>query len=182
MEEREIIALFLARNEQALSETETKYRAYCGSIAMNILANREDAEECVNDTWLRAWQSIPPTIPQSLRAFLGRITRNLALDRYKARHAEKRRGGEFAMSLEELGECVGTEDPQDTTALGESISRFLRGQPREARRIFVCRYFYLDTIGEIAARFGMSESKVKSLLFRMRQRLRIHLEKEGIGI
>lgn len=182
MEDHDIIALYFERNEQAIGETSRKYGGYCGSIAMNILSSAEDTEECLNDTWLRTWNSIPPSRPNVFRVFLGKITRNLALDKYKARNAEKRAGGEFAMSLDELNECVGTEDDRDTSVIGESISRFLRGQPRETRSVFVCRYFYCDSIADIARRFGISEGKVKTLLFRTRAKLKIHLEGEGITV
>lgn len=149
---------------------------------MNILSSAEDTEECLNDTWLRTWNSIPPTRPSVLRVFVGKIARNLALDRYKARNAEKRAGGEFAMSLDELDECVGAEDSLESERIGESISRFLRTQSREARSVFVCRYFYCDSVSDIARRFGLSESKVKSMLFRTRSKLKIHLEGEGITV
>ncbi len=182
MEDHDIIALYFDRNENAIRETAQKYGAYCGSIALNILSSAEDTEECLNDTWLRAWNSIPPHRPNVLRVFLGKITRNLALDRYKARNAEKRAGGEFAMSLDELKECVGAEDERDSAVIGESISRFLRGQSKETRGVFVCRYFYCDSIADIARRFGMSEGKVKTLLFRTRAKLKIHLEGEGITV
>ena len=182
MEDHDIIALYFERDERAIAETEGKYGGYCGSIAMNILSSPEDTEECLNDTWLRAWNSIPPNRPNVLRVFLGKITHNLALDKYKARNAEKRVGGEFAMSLDELDQCVGTEDDRDSAMIGESISRFLRTQPKETRSVFVCRYFYCDSIAEIARRFGMSEGKVKTLLFRTRNRLKIHLEGEGITV
>ena len=179
MEDHDIIALYFARDERAVRETADKYGSYCASIAMNILTSREDTEECLNDTWLRAWGSIPPTRPNVLRVFLGKITRNLALDKYKARTAEKRLGGEFAMSLDELDECIGTEDARDHVALGEIISRFLREQTREARGVFVCRYYYCDSVGDLAKRFGISEGKVKSVLHRMRLRLKRYLEGEG---
>lgn len=182
MEDHDIIALYFARDERAIRETADKYGSYCASIAMNILTSREDTEECLNDTWLRAWGAIPPTRPNVLRVFLGKITRNLALDQYKARTAEKRLGGEFAMSLDELDECIGTEDTRDHVALGEIISRFLREQTREARGVFVCRYYYCDSVGDIAKRFGISEGKVKSVLHRMRLRLKRYLEGEGITV
>ena len=182
MEDHDIIALYFERDEQAIAETSSKYGGYCGSIAMNILSSPEDTEECLNDTWLRAWNSIPPNRPNVLRVFLGKITRNLALDKYKARNAEKRAGGEFAMSLDELDQCVGMEDDRDSAMIGESISRFLRTQSKETRSVFVCRYFYCDSIGEIARRFGMSEGKVKTVLFRTRSKLKIHLEGEGITV
>lgn len=182
MEDRDIIEMYFARDERAIAETSDKYGGYCGSIAMNILSSREDTEECLNDTWLRAWNSIPPHRPNVLRVFLGKITRNLALDKYRARTAEKRAGGEFAVSLDELDECVGTIDEGESAEIGESISRFLRTQSKETRSIFVCRYFYCDSIGDIARRFGISEAKVKTLLFRTRNKLKIHLEGEGIKV
>ena len=182
MEDHDIIEMFFARDERAIGETSGKYGSYCGSIAMNILSSHEDTEECLNDTWLRAWNSIPPHRPNILRVFVGKITRNLALDRYKARTAEKRAGGEFAMSLDELDECIGASDERESAEIGESISRFLRTQPKETRSVFVCRYFYCDSVADIAKRFGMSEGKVKTLLFRTRNKLKIHLEGEGITV
>ena len=182
MEDRDIIEMYFARDERAISETSSKYGSYCGSIAMNILGSREDTEECVNDTWLRAWNSIPPHRPNLLRVFLGKIARNLALDRYKARTAEKRMGGEFAMSLDELDDCIGTVDERESAEIGESISRFLRTQPKQTRSVFVCRYFYCDSIADIAKRFSISEAKVKTMLFRTRGKLKIHLEGEGISV
>lgn len=182
MQDHEIIALYFDRDERAIEKTAERYGAYCRSIAMNILSDEQDAEECVNDTWLRTWNAIPPTRPNVLRVFLGKITRNLAIDKYKARTAEKRLGGEFAVSLEELGDCIGVEESRDSAAIGESISRFLRGQAALSRKIFVCRYFYCDSIADIAHRFGVGEGKVKTTLFRMRTKLREHLEKEGISV
>ena len=182
MEDRDIIEMYFARTERAIAETSGKYGAYCTTIAMNILSSREDTDECLNDTWLRAWNSIPPNRPNVLRVFLGKITRNLALDKYRARTAEKRVGGEFAVSLDELDECVGAVDERESAEIGESISRFLRTQPKETRSVFVCRYFYCDSISDIARRFGISEAKVKTLLFRTRSKLKIHLEGEGITV
>lgn len=182
MEDHDIISLYFARNERAILATSEKYGGYCGSIAMNILSSHEDTEECLNDTWLRTWNSIPPHRPNILRVFVGKITRNLALDKYKARNAEKRAGGEFAMSLEELGECIGVSEEKESAEIGASISRFLHAQPKETRSVFVCRYFYCDSIADIARRFGMSEGKVKTLLFRTRSKLKIHLEEEGITV
>ena len=182
MEDRDIIEMYFARDERAISATSVKYGGYCGSIAMNILSSREDTEECLNDTWLRAWNSIPPHRPDILRVFLGKITRNLALDRYKAQTAQKRAGGELAVSLDELDECIGIVDERESAEIGESISRFLRTQPKETRSVFVCRYFYCDSIADIARRFGISEAKVKTLLFRTRSKLKIHLEGEGITV
>lgn len=182
MQDNDIIELYFARDERAIAATSEKYGGYCYSIVMNILSDPQDAEECVNDTWLRAWCAIPPTRPNALRVFLGKITRNLALDRYKARTAEKRAGGEFAMSLEELGECVGQMDETETREIGASISRFLRTQPELSRKMFVCRYFYCESVADIARRFAVGEGRVKSALFRMRSKLKEHLEKEGIWV
>lgn len=182
MQDPEIVALYFERNERAIAVTAAQYGGYCHSIAMNILSDPQDAEECVNDTWLRAWNAIPPTRPNILRVFLGKITRNLALDRYKAGNAQKRAGGEFALSLDELGECVGTLDERESGQIGESISRFLRTQPETARKMFVCRYFYCESIADIARRFHVGEGRVKSALFRMRGKLKEHLEKEGISV
>ena len=182
MQDQEIIELYFARDERAIAATAAQYGGYCQSIAMNILSDMLDAEECVNDTWLRTWNAIPPTRPNVLRVFVGKITRNLALDRYRARTAEKRAGGEFAVSLDELDECVGVTDEGDSALIGESISNFLRTQPELARKMFVCRYFYCDSIADIARRFRVGEGMVKSTLFRVRARLRDHLEKEGISV
>lgn len=186
MDDSHIIALYWERNEQAIRETERKYGRYCHKIALQILENIQDAEECVNDTYLRTWEAIPPQRPSRLGAFLGKITRNLALDRFKARHAAKREGGEFTVSIEELGECIPAASELDTEAdacaIGEAINTFLRKESPTARKIFVCRYFYGDSLSDICRRLGISESKVKSSLFRTRSRLREHLEKEGIHI
>lgn len=182
-----IVNLFWARDEQAITETSRKYGAYCQSIALQILQNIQDAEECVNDTYLKAWDVIPPERPSKLGAFLGKITRNLALDKYKAYRAVKRGGSEFAVSLEELGDCIPdtSADIQSQTNavhIGKVINDFLQSQPALVRKIFVCRYFYSDSITDIAKRFSCSEGKVKSSLFRTRNKLKIHLEKEGITI
>ena len=154
------------------------------NIAMNILHNREDSEECVNDTLLAAWNSIPPHRPENLSAFLGKLTRNFSINRYKANHAERRGGGEFALSLEELDECI--EDPRtlgdDPEQLGRIISEFLYTQPKEMRQVFVRRYFHSESISDIAEYFDMTESKVKSILHRMRHSLKPYLTEHGIHV
>ena len=183
MDDERIVALYWQRDEQAIHETDTKYGAFCHKIAMNILSNLQDAEECVNDTYLRTWNAIPPGKPQKLGAFVGKITRHLALDKYKASHAAKRQVDTFALSLDELGECLPAKDfhaDEDARAIGEAINGFLKKETADARKIFVCRYFYGDSIEEISARLHISEAKVKSSLFRSRNRLRIHLEGEGV--
>lgn len=186
MEDGKIIDLYWARNETAIAETDRKYGGYCRSLSMRILKSREDCEECVNDTWLRAWDSMPPGRPSCLCAFLGKITRNLSISRYRKNRAEKRGGGEVELVLTELEDCIpgagSVEEEVEGKELAESIDRFLCGLGAESRNIFVRRYFYLDSVKEVAGRFGVSESKVKSLLFRLRNRLREHLEKEGIEL
>ena len=185
MNDEKIIDLYWQRSEHAITITAAKYGAYCGSIARNILQNTEDAEECVNDTWLRVWNAIPPHRPFKLAAFLGKITRELSLDRYKAQLAQKRGGGELALALDELDEVISdkrntVEQILETESVGHSISSFLRKQPAKTADIFVCRYYYLCSIKQIATEFCISESKVKSILFRLRKKLRTYLESEGI--
>ncbi len=184
MDDRQIIALYNERSEAALSETATKYGKYCRTIAYNILYNEEDSEECVNDTWLQAWEAIPPQYPNKLSAFLGKITRNLALNRYKQNAAKKRGGGQTMLVLEELAECVpgtdSTEAAAEEALLIEVLNRFLGELPREKRKMFVRRYWYLSSVKEIAEDFGLGESNVKMTLLRIREQLKSVLEKEGI--
>jgi RNA polymerase sigma-70 factor (ECF subfamily) len=184
MQDNKIVDLYFARDEQAIAQTSAKYNTYCMNIAMNILHNREDSEECVNDTLLAAWNSIPPHRPENLSAFLGKLTRNFSINRHKANHAERRGGGEFALSLEELDECI--EDPRtlgdDPEELGRIISEFLYTQPKEMRQVFVRRYFHSESISDIAEYFDMTESKVKSILHRMRHSLKPYLTEHGIHI
>ncbi len=189
MEDSHIVALYWDRDERAIVESEAKYGHYCLQISMNILENRQDAEECVNDTYLRAWEAMPPQKPTRLGAFLGKITRNLSLDRYRANHAAKRSESLFLVSLEELGTCMAgagqTPTPieeVEAEQVGLCISRFLRKQRIEVREVFICRYFYSEPISAIARRFGLTESKVKSMLHRTRERLRKYLENEGVGL
>ena len=184
MLDSQIIELYFARDEQAITATSVKYNSYCMRIAMNILHTHEDSEECVNDAYLAAWNSIPPKRPEKLSAYLGRLTRNLSLNRYKALTADRRGGGEFTLSLDELDECVadGVTDKQDAEALGKLISEFLYTKPAEVRQVFVRRYFYSDSLTDIADAFGMSLPKVKAMLHRTRLSLREHLEKNGINI
>lgn len=184
MDDRQIIALYNERSEAALSETAKKYGRYCRTVAYNILRNEEDSEECVNDTWMRAWESIPPRCPERLAAFLGKITRNLALNRYKHYSREKRGGGQTLLALEELTECIpatdGTEEAVEEALLVDALNRFLEGQPAEKRKVFLRRYWYLCSVKEIAEDFGLTESNVKMTLLRMRSKLKQTLEKEGI--
>ncbi len=183
MEDFEIIELFFCRNENAINETERKYGRYLLKIAYNILSNTEDSEECVNDTYIKAWNTIPPQKPNVLSSFLGKITRRLAIDIFRKKHAEKRTNSEFSISLSELDECIpdkfSTEIEFEYNQLTEKLNAFLSSLSKENRDIFICRYFYSDSIKEIASFFGTSESKIKSSLFRSRKTLKDQLEKEG---
>ena len=185
MEDYKIVELYFERSEAAISETQKKYGKYCHVIAYNVLNSELDAEECVNDTYLRAWQSIPPEKPRILKSFLGRITRNLALDRYDRANAAKR-GGNVDVAFEELEECIPSledgRDMSDDMAIKEAINRFLASIPRRTRIVFLRRYWYLSSIADIAEDLGLSESNVKVLLMRTRKKFKEHLEKEGISI
>lgn len=182
MEDIRIIDLFWQRNQDAIEQVKAQYGVYCYTIALNILQDREDAAECENDTYLRVWERIPPDRPGHLRAYLGTITRRLALDRWRKAHADKRGGGRVALSLEELGECVPTtSNVEQAVESGETarlISAFLRALPRIECDLFLRRYWYLDSIQQIARHYGFSESKVKMTLKRTRDKLRVALEKE----
>lgn len=184
MEDSQIIDLYLARSEHAISETASKYGKYCSYIAYNILHNAEDSEECVNDTYMKAWGIIPPHRPNCLSAFLGKITRNLALDRYKHHAAAKRGFNRVQLALEELEECLPTsgnvEQIVGDMALTELLNAFLDGLSPEARKLFMRRYWYFSTIKEIASYYAMSEGKVKMSLLRSRNELKRLFEKEGI--
>lgn len=183
MEDQKIIDLYWQRSEQAIQETDSKYGGYCYCIAYNILANREDSEESVSDTYLAAWRAIPPKRPGILQAFLGKITRHLSIDRWRRRTAEKRGGGEIVLALEELEDCLSdglsAEDAVQKKELTVFINRFLDALPETERNVFLCRYWYVDAVQDIADAFGFSVGKVNSMLFRTRQKLRRALEKEG---
>ena len=184
MEDSQIIELYFARDESAIQASREKYEPYCLAVARNILVTQEDAEECVNDTWLRAWNAMPPHRPDRLSAFLGKITRNLALNRWRGSKARRRGEGEMPLALAELGECLaGGQTPKeemDGKALCEAVTAFLRAQKPLKRIVFVRRYWYLNSIPVIARQFSISESKVKSMLYRMRQELREQLGEEGL--
>ncbi len=175
---------YWAREERALSETDAKYGGYCRSIAHNILKNREDSEECVSDTWLHAWNAMPPQRPSILSSFLGRITRNLSFDRCRRQNAEKRGGGSLPLALDELSECVPApgrvEQALEARELAEAIDRFLRTLPERECSIFLRRYWYVDSVQDIAARYALQENTAKSILFRTREKLRRYLAGEGI--
>lgn len=184
MDDQTIVSLYWARSDRAIAETQVKYGPYCARIARNILEDPGDSEETVSDTWLAAWNAIPPDRPGALAPYLGRITRNLSLNRLKARRADKRGGGALPLSLEELDGCIPAssrlEEGVEARELGEKISDFLRREPRDARKMFVLRYFYCESVADIAKRLGCGESKVKSALARTRDRLRRFLEEEGL--
>ena len=186
MEDSAIIDLYWAREERALTETDSKYGSMCRSIAYNILNDRWDSEECVNDTWLRAWNTMPPQRPGVLSAFLSRITRNLSLDRCKAAKAAKRGGGQMPLALEELGDCVpassSVEETVELRELTRILDRFLRDLPEKECCVFLRRYWYVDSTRDIALRYEMAEGSVKSMLHRVRNKLRERLEKEGIAL
>lgn len=183
MEDAQIIELYWQRDESAMRECENTYGAYCWRIAMNILHSREDAEECVNDAWLHVWYAIPPERPKKLSLFLGKIVRNLAIDRYRKNSAGKRGGGQMQVCLDELEECIGKESAlEDRIALRGALNAFLREMPKNKREIFMMRYWYLMSSHEIAKRTGTSEGAVKISLHRMREDLRAYLAKEGMEV
>lgn len=182
MNDDRIIELYFKRDESAISETADKYGRYCHTVAYNILRDDHESEECVNDTYFRAWSSIPPTVPRILSAFLAKITRNLALDRARAQGAKKRG---VAESLEELEGVIGggeLVEELEAREIGEAISEFLRGEREAARKMFVRRYFHGEDVSTIARRYGVSEGRVSTTLFRTRLRLRAYLERMGILI
>ena len=185
MEDGQIIELYWNRDQRAIGETDGKYGRLLHSIAWNLLRSREDSEECVNDTYLRAWEAIPPARPGAFRTWLGQITRNLSLDRWKRRRAEKRGGGAEVL-LGELEDCLpaslGPERAVEDGELAELLSAFLRGLSREGRAMFLRRYWYGESVAEVAVALGCGEGKVKSSLFRSRKALREYLEKEGIAV
>ena len=186
MEDAAIVALYWARDEQALSETAAKFGAYCRKIADNILHSAHDAEECENDTWLAAWNSMPDNRPARLAPYLGRITRNLALDRFDKATAQKRGCGQSFAPLDELAECVAApgsvEESFDAAETGRLISAFLRTLPEETRNIFLRRYWYCDATADIAARYSLTESKVRVTLHRTRGKLTAYLQERGAAL
>lgn len=184
MKDLQIIDLFFARNEQAIKETEAKYGKLCFSVANKILENDEDSEECVNDTYLRAWNEIPPTRPNHFSAFLCKITRILSLKKLEFSNAMKRTSA-LVVSFEELEGVLRDEriaPGTEAVELGVLISNFLRREKADARNVFLRKYLFFDTVEEIAERFDMNENTIKSMLFRTRNRLREYLRKEGIEV
>lgn len=183
MEDLHIIELYWQRDESAIRESQTKYGGYCSTIANNILHSAEDTKECVNDTWFRAWNAMPPEKPSRLAVFFGKITRNLAIDKYRRDRSQKYGGGQTALCLDELGECIGEDSPiEDRLALRELLNSFLCDLSDKNRNIFLLRYWYMMSVSEIAKRNDISEGAVKMILQRVRDKLRTYLEKEGAGI
>ena len=186
MDDNSIIELYFARDEQAISETKNKYGKYCLKIAYNVLGNSEDAEECENDTYLGVWNAIPPSRPQIFSAFIGRIARNISLKMLRAKTADKRRSSEAVISLDELGECIpdgqGFADSLEEGELAEIINSFLGSLNATERRVFVCRYWYCDSITDICKQFGFGQSKVKMMLLRTREKLSAYLNERGVLI
>ena len=186
MENAEIVELYWAREEDAVSQTKTKYGAYLNRVAYNILSDLEDSQECVSDTLLAAWRSMPDNRPKNLRTYLGKITRQVSIDLYRRRNRMKRYASEYAISLEELGDSFTDgrtpEDELNARLLTETVNRFLRTLPDEARNTFIGRYYFFDSVKNVARYCGMSESKCKSMLYRTRQSLKVYLQKEGFNL
>lgn len=185
MEDNAIIELYWQRSQNAISETAAKYGGRLNSLSMNILHSKEDAEECVNDTYHAAWNTLPPQRPNFFFAYLAKLTRNFSFSRYDYYHAQKR-GATVVELSDELENCIPTpndlEQKMESKEIGRIVSEFLHSQSPEMRRVFVRRYWYLDSIQTISEAYGISESKVKSMLFRMRGKLREHFEKEGVEL
>lgn len=190
MDDSEIVELYWARNEAAIVETDKKYGAYCYRIAMNILSNAQDAEECVNSTYHNAWNAIPPHRPAMLSTFLGKITRNLSLQYIRKRNAARRGGGESVVPFEELSECIPAPEEyspngyseMDVEQLGALINDYLKTVSKDARMLFIGKYYYFDQINDIAKRLGMKESRAKTLLYRTRNGLKEYLKSKGVDV
>ena len=186
MEDTLIIDLYFERNEQAIAETEQKYGKYCFTVANNILSNGQDSEECVNDTYVKAWNSMPPQRPSALKLFLARITRNIAFDKVKKETRQKRGGSNLTLALDEISEVVSdsksVEDEIEAKELMFSVNSFLRTLTTRDCNVFVCRYFYLDSIDKIAEKYGLSDKNVSKILSRTRIKLREYLINKGYFI
>ena len=181
MTDGKIIELYFSRDESAISATAEKYGRYLGKIAYNILSDRFESEECVNDTYMKTWLTIPPEVPRVFSAFLARITRNLSLDRLRASSADKRAIMKHTESLDELSECVGGGECElDSREIGVVINSFLCGLAEADRRMFVLRYFHEESVADIAKSLGKKESTVKVRLFRLRAMLKEKLIKEEL--
>ena len=183
MDDKSIVQLYWERSEQAIAETDVKYGKYCYSIAYNALDNKEDAEESVSDTYMAAWNQLPPHRPSVLATFLGKITRYISINRWKARNTIKRGGGELLLALDELGQCVDSnqnvEGAYERREVIQAFNQFLDTLPETERDIFLRRYWLFDPVADIAESFGFTQSKVTSMLHRTREKLRKQLKKEG---
>ncbi len=183
MEDKKIIALYLGRNESAIEETDRKYGKMLTALAVRILNDEEDGCECVNDAYFRVWNSIPPTVPTYFSAFLHKVVRSVSIDRLRTRETNRRRASEYTVCLDELNECIAAEgSPQESlemSLLTMSIERYLSSLKKEQRKMFLCRYYFADSVRSIADYFACSEGKVKSALFRIRCGLKKHLQQEG---
>lgn len=184
MEDNKIVELYWNRDENAINETKNKYESYCFSIAKNILHNQEDSKEVLNDTYLATWNAIPPAHPLDLSTFIGKITRRLSLNKWRSLKAKKRCGNEVTLSFDELEECIpdsyNIKKELEAKLLAESIDEFLETLKVNERKVFVCRYWYFESINDISKRFSYSQSKVKMMLKRTRDKLKDHLLKEGV--
>ena len=186
IKDQQILDLYWERNEEALDLTMQKYGRILRKVAHNILHDSHDAEECVNDTLMQAWKTIPPKKPEFFSAYLAKITRNFSIQRWRAANTQKRGGGQGNLMLEELGETIphpgSAEQSYEYTHTLRSINTYLSRMESDSRVVFVRRYFFGDSVQDICTRFGASQAKIKSMLFRARQKLRIHLEQEGVVI
>ena len=183
MSDNDIVKLYLDRSSEAISKTAEKYGSYCNTVANNILGNMSDAEECTNDAYLKCWNTIPPKKPENLRTYIGKLVRNISLDRYKYKTAEKRSGTDFEAVLDELAEIVSgsetVESELEKKELALAINSFLDTVPKENCNIFICRYWYAFPVSEIAKRFGKTRGGVTAVLSRMRSKLKIYLNERG---
>ena len=186
MNDEQIVELYWQRDESAVAVTQEKYNTYLLKIAYNILNNHEDSEESVNDTYLAAWNSIPPQKPAILSTYLGKLTRRISISLFRRKNADKRQGGEFALSFSEIEDVMeGNMEPEkemEAQILGELLNKFLRSLKSDERRTFIGRYYYMDPLKEVAAYCGMSEGKAKTMLFRTRVKLKEYLREEGFMI
>lgn len=185
MDDSTIVSLYWDRNEDAIMQSEQKYGPFCLRVAANLLSTRQDAEECVNDTWHSAWNSMPPQRPSSLKAYLGRITRNHAISRFRANRAQKRDQG-LEIMLSELSECIPDRETAESrleyTELAETIGCWLQQLPKKDRILFVRRYWYGDSVKELAMQLGIAPSQAAQVLYRLRQKLKQELEQKGVAL
>ena len=186
MQDAQIVALYWQRDEAAIEVTQKKYEPYLSRIAYNILSDWEDSQESVNDTYMAAWNSIPPHKPEILSTYLGKLTRRISIDLFRKRNRLKRQASQYALSLSELEDCASpgssSEDAMQTRVLAEAINRFLRTLSKDARNLFIGRYYFMDSLKEVAAYCGISESRAKSILYRTRCSLKAYLQKEGFDL